>query len=176
MRFLEQFGANNRLTKSVLSDLQTPELLASCKALGLIGRLVTLWSMIERKDVHILDMNTRYIQLVEYSRNVNDHIAKFMRGAHLQFGKDTHVKRDCIYQSLMQEQQLPNSRRFLHGHISSDSCLVSAYLQRLSLWRRELSAGYLRSSCQTDVSMCAKEQQYAESVFGLLDHLSIKVG
>ena len=80
LRFLEQFGANNRLTKSVLSDLQTLELLASCNALGLIGRLVTqpLWPMIERKDVHILDMNARYAQLVEFSRNVNDHIAEFM--------------------------------------------------------------------------------------------------
>ena len=89
----------------MLSGLNTPELLASCKALGPIGRLIKqpLWSMIERKDVHILDMNTRYAQLVEFSRNYNDHFAEFMPGAHLPFGEDAHVKRDCIY-ILTQEQ------------------------------------------------------------------------
>ena len=56
LQFLQPFGAENRLTKVVLCDIQVPELLASCKALGLVGRLVTqpLWSVIEKKDVNVL--------------------------------------------------------------------------------------------------------------------------
>ena len=38
LQFLQQFGAENRLTKAVLCDIQLLELLGCCQALGLVGR------------------------------------------------------------------------------------------------------------------------------------------
>lgn len=47
--------------------IQIPEFVAGVKALGLISRHLTgpLWSLLENKDLHILDMNEKYLQLVK---------------------------------------------------------------------------------------------------------------
>ena len=47
--------------------MQVPEFIASCKALGLVNKIITgpLWRVIESKDVSILDMNSRYQLLVD---------------------------------------------------------------------------------------------------------------
>jgi len=63
--FLESYGASNRLLKSILHDLKTPEFVAGVKALALICKFVTcpLWHILEDKYVSIIDMNTKYLQL-----------------------------------------------------------------------------------------------------------------
>ena len=55
----------NQLLRAVLSDIQVPQYLAGCKALGLINKMVTgpLWCVLESRDVSILDMNDRYQKL-----------------------------------------------------------------------------------------------------------------
>ena len=57
----------NKLLRAVLTDVQVPENLAGCKALGLINKIVTgpLWRVIESKDVSILDINIHYRRLLE---------------------------------------------------------------------------------------------------------------
>ena len=107
LQFLQQFGAENRLIKAVLCDIQVPELLASCKALGLVERLVTqpLWSVIEKKDVNVLDMNSKYKQLLDFCSTVNDNMDNFMKGHYLPFGDDTHITQDPIYDSLMETHE-----------------------------------------------------------------------
>ena len=57
----------NKLLQAVFADIQVPEFLAGCKALGLINKLITgpLWRVIESNDISILDMNTCYCRLSE---------------------------------------------------------------------------------------------------------------
>ncbi|WAR27970.1 hypothetical protein MAR_013674, partial [Mya arenaria] len=63
----------NNLLKSVLHDIQISEYLAGVKALGLISRLVTgpLWCLIEDKNIHILEINKHYLQLVNSVQNLD---------------------------------------------------------------------------------------------------------
>ena len=55
----------NQLLRAVLADIQVPEYIAGCKALGLINKIITgpLWRVLECNDVSILDMNEWYQQL-----------------------------------------------------------------------------------------------------------------
>ena len=57
----------NKLLRAVLADIEVPEFIAGCKALGLINKTITgpLWRVIESKDLSILDMSHRYQILVE---------------------------------------------------------------------------------------------------------------
>ena len=51
----------NQLLRAVFADIQIPEYVARCKALGLINKVITgpLWQVLECNDVSILDMNER---------------------------------------------------------------------------------------------------------------------
>lgn len=86
-QFLEGNQSNN-LLKSVLHDIQIPEFVAGVKALGLISRHLTgpLWSLLENKDLHILDMNEKYLQLVIFLSDETNNIESFMAGNNLLWG------------------------------------------------------------------------------------------
>ena len=64
---IEVWQTPNKLLRTVLVDVQVPEFIAGCKALGLVNKLITgpLWRVIESKDLSILDMNCRYQLLVD---------------------------------------------------------------------------------------------------------------
>ena len=51
----------------MLYDLQVPEYLAGCKALGHVSCLVTvpLWSTIENERIHIMDIGTMYQEVID---------------------------------------------------------------------------------------------------------------
>ena len=55
----------NQLLRAVFSDIQVPEYLAGCKALGLVNKVVTgpLWRILESPDISILEMN-EYFQIL----------------------------------------------------------------------------------------------------------------
>ena len=55
----------NQLLRAVLSDIEVPEYLAGCRALGLVNKVVTgpLWRVLEAPDISILDMNY-YLQML----------------------------------------------------------------------------------------------------------------
>ena len=60
--FIEVWQTPNQLLRAVFADIQIPEYVARCKALGLINKVITgpLWQVLECNDVSILDMNERY--------------------------------------------------------------------------------------------------------------------
>ena len=64
---IEVWQTPNKLLRTVLADVQVPEFITGCKALGLVNKLITgpLWRVIESKDLSILDMNCRYQLLVD---------------------------------------------------------------------------------------------------------------
>ena len=63
--FLQTQDTTNRLLRSVEADLCVPELIAGCKALGLIDKLVTgpLWRILEDSSISILKMSDKYAEM-----------------------------------------------------------------------------------------------------------------
>ena len=64
--FNEVWQTPNQLLKAVHSDIRVPELLAGCRALGLINKVITdpLWCVLESDNVTILEMNTYFDVLI----------------------------------------------------------------------------------------------------------------
>ena len=64
--FLDIWRTPNQLLRAVYSDMQVPEYLAGCRALGLINKVVTgpLWRVLESSDISILEMNGYYQTLI----------------------------------------------------------------------------------------------------------------
>ena len=64
--FNEVWQTPNQLLKAVHSDIRVPELLAGCRALGLINKVITgpLWRVLESDNVTILEMNTYFDVLI----------------------------------------------------------------------------------------------------------------
>ena len=62
--FFQTCDTTNRLLRSVKADLCVPELIAGCKALGLIDKLVTgpLWRTLEDSSISILKMSDKYAE------------------------------------------------------------------------------------------------------------------
>ena len=173
LNFLREMGADNLLTKAVLCDLQKAELQAGCKALGLIGYLVTkpLWSLLEDKQVHILDMNRKYTELVEFFTEATQRTEDFMLGKLKPFGDETHIQMDDIYACLLSESP----------HDGTTEAYLKVIFPALAVLSRRLFKDHLEGgihSTATDdqglrkkLACVPKSNKYAESVFGLLDHL-----
>ena len=66
--FKEVWQTPNQLLRAVLSDIQVPEHLAVCKALGLVNKVVTgpLWRILETSDISILEMNEYFQMLITH--------------------------------------------------------------------------------------------------------------
>ena len=65
----------NRLLESVLKDLTNPMLIAACRALGLIDKIVTgpLWRRLEASSISVLEMGYTHCQLkVKFDTWAND--------------------------------------------------------------------------------------------------------
>ena len=92
--FLDKTPSSNGLLLSVQKDLSEPFFLAGCKALGLISKYITtpLWRVIECKEISISMMNTRYLQLLNYLRDVVMNIDDFISGKMILYD-DVPVKR-----------------------------------------------------------------------------------
>ena len=64
--FNEVWQTPNQLLKAVNSDITVPGLVAGCRALGLINKIITgpLWRELESDNVTILEMNTYFDVLI----------------------------------------------------------------------------------------------------------------
>lgn len=64
--FIEVWQTPNQLLRAVLADIQVPEYLAGCRALGLVNKCVTgpLWRILETPRISILQMNKYFLTLV----------------------------------------------------------------------------------------------------------------
>ena len=99
--FVDVWQTPNRLLRAVLADIQVPEFLAGCKALGLINKIVTgpLWRVIESKDISILDMNVRYRHLLECFEKWSNDASEVVSGVAVLFS-DFRPTPDAIFNSL----------------------------------------------------------------------------
>ena len=96
--FLESYGTENRLLKSILSDLKTIEFIAGVKALGLIYLLITcpLWTVLEDPNITITDMNDKYLQLVTFLDDSSKNVQNFMTSIIYIWRRHIHRKRSHI--------------------------------------------------------------------------------
>ena len=164
-------NATNRLLKSVLHDLKCPELLAGCKALGLISKFITtpLWRVIEDKSLHILDMSSKYQQLVDCLQKASAAPADFMNGDVLPFGEDTIVKRDCIYTHLLAPSE----------YDSQVETILSVLLPAMTKLCMQLYADHLSGGIhdggdkmsRLQTASTPKHNKFSESVFATVDYL-----
>lgn len=80
--------------------------MAGAKVLGLIRSYLTgpFWSLLENKLIYILEINETYLQLVNFVLDTSQSIEVVMKDDPIVFWSRTIVKRDSIYDSLIQLQ------------------------------------------------------------------------
>uniref|UniRef100_A0A8W8L2R4 Uncharacterized protein n=1 Tax=Magallana gigas TaxID=29159 RepID=A0A8W8L2R4_MAGGI len=171
--FLEG-NKDNKLLRAVAHDISVPEYVAGAKALGLISRHITgpLWSLLENKSIHILEMNENYLQSVNFVLDPSQSIEAVMTGDPLVFGNRTIVKRDAIYDSLIQPWD----------HDDKVVVYLSILLPVIGEVAKRLFKDHLPGGCWENVTEDMKEKsrgtskhnKFAESVFGYLDQLMRK--
>ncbi|CAG2220925.1 unnamed protein product [Mytilus edulis] len=88
-------GASNRLLLALQFDLQIPEYVAGCKALGLISEFITipLWCCLEDSNISIMDIGVHFKELVAYLEEMD--YQKFVEGKYLM----TRVDRQKVLNS-----------------------------------------------------------------------------
>ena len=121
----------NKLLRAVLADVQVPEFLAGCKALGLINKIVTgpLWHVIESKDVSILDINIHYCRLLECFEEWSKDASEVVSGEAVLF-RDFPPVPDMIFDSLAKPSELDATvQEIMQVVFSSLAVLVSRLLE-----------------------------------------------
>ena len=104
IEFLDLFrdpSSLNRLLKAVREDLRSADYLAGCKALGLIGKLVTgpLWRLIGDKSIHMADFLKLIKQLISSLDSIDYN--KISSGEFLPpESLNWTIKRDVVYNKL----------------------------------------------------------------------------
>ena len=162
----------NKLLKAVQHDVKVPMFMAEVKSLGLISRLITgpLWSLLEDRNIHILDMNKYYLQLVNFFNDAQANIEIFMKGKLLPFGETTVVKNDALLTALL----IPC---WQYDYLVV-VCL-SVLLPALCKLAKKIFTDHLPGGRWENVtddmrlrsSGTAKHNKFSESVFGYLDNL-----
>lgn len=101
--FFQTQDTTNRLLRSVEADLCVPELIAGCKALGLIDKLVTgpLWRTLEDSSISILKMSDKYAEMERKFIAWSVDSSMLLIGDESLFG-DTLVHRDEVLLQLLQ--------------------------------------------------------------------------
>lgn len=164
IKFLEKDGG----VPWVLHDLNITFFLSGCKALGLICKLITspLWNLIEDPTIHILDMNDRYLQLVNFLADAD--VEKFMDGQARPF-PDVNVKVDALYHALTEPSQYDaDCEVFLQSLLPAMAKLAK------KLYHDHLPGGRYESASEEVRKLSkgtAKHNKYCESVFAMYDQL-----
>ena len=89
----------NRLLEAISKSIQDEHLLAECRALGIIGKLIAapLWHLLERKNVKYFEMNPHWETLCSRVEAFSEDASPLMNGDPI---FDVPVKHDEVYESL----------------------------------------------------------------------------
>ncbi|KAK3096973.1 hypothetical protein FSP39_005288 [Pinctada imbricata] len=165
--FLKDHGSN----PWVLFDLKVDFFVAGCKALGLVCKLITtpLWNLIEKKNIHIFDMNDCYLKLTTFLEDAANNVDNFMSGNLLPFGDDTNIKRDKIYEELVcASEHDADTSTILHVVLPAIAKLTKAH------FKDHLPGGIYENpdtQKRKETMSVAKHNKFSESVFAYLDSL-----
>ena len=169
--FLE-FNRTNKLLKSVYFDLQVPEYLAACKALGLVSKLITvpLWSIIEDSSIHILDIGSQYQEIIDFLALATEKTDDFITGKlFLSFHNKANLKADRIYLKLLQRWE----------HDEKVIVILKIMLPAMAKLLEKMFSEHLKggrwdnanADVRDQVKGLPKHNKFSESIFGHLDRL-----
>ena len=168
--FIDVWQTPNQLLRAVLSDIQIPQYLAGCKALGLINKIVTgpLWRVLESSDVSILDMNNRYQKLKSCFDEWSCGATCVLTGTAVLFD-DFPPKEDAIFNALISPSEYDaTSQEILQTLFASLSLLVSRFVED------HLPEGKYHNpstQLQTETRSVPKTNIVSEREFAQLDRL-----
>lgn len=166
IEYLQTVGAENKLLKAVLFDLQVPEYVAGLKALGLISKFITcpLWCVLEDKNVSMADMNAKYLELVTFLSDAAINTEQFMNGQLEIFSE--HLKKDYVYDYIVSPNQYDEACQGMLQVILSALCTLGK-----KLYKEHLPGGTLVNEGAPVNKGIPKTSCFAESVFGQMDQL-----
>ncbi|XP_041452431.1 uncharacterized protein LOC121405570 [Lytechinus variegatus] len=159
-RFINGFGATNKLLKCVQADLAEPLYMAGCRALGLVSKIITapLWRCLEDKEIHILDLPQVYRKIEDALKRGAEHPQEFMEGL-TQPLQD--VEDDAIFKALILPCENDGLTATVLENILPALCKVmaahSAHVAEVGEDERESSKSV------------AKHNKFPERVFAYLD-------
>ena len=166
--FLEGDATN----KWVLHDLSQPFFMAGVKAMGLINKFVTtpLWKLVEKKDVHVMDLNTFYAQLIHYLEDAVRNIDNFVLGELRPFGEIFPIKEDAAYHALIEPSDYDaNCKVYLSVILPSITKLLKEH------FKPHLPGGTYHepsADLRTTTKSVPKHNKHCEANFAYLDLLS----
>jgi E1A/CREB-binding protein len=173
IQLLQEMKEPNCLLKSVLDNLLNPFVLAGCKALGLLRKLVMnpLWRLTENKDTHVLDMNQNYVKLCGFLGQCGDNsdtLLEFLAGRISPF-QESLVEKDKVFDYLCEGSKYDE----LCAEIWKPTMMsLKLYVERAVV--DQLPGGrYWESSEEltNETNATPKHNKAPERIFGMLDFL-----
>lgn len=168
------YNDTNRLLKSVKFDMNNPEFVAGCKALGLIAFLITtpLWCTIEDKLLHILDACPYYEEIITYLEECSNDVENFMSGNNkLSFCDEMSLASNEIYQALIAPSEYDNLVASVLKIVLPGICKVCK-----TLFKDFIGDGHWKSVRENDqmrlkTASVPKHNKFSETIFGHLDRI-----
>jgi hypothetical protein len=163
---------SNKLLASVHHDIHVPEYVAGCKALGLISELITvpLWCALENENIHIIESQTMYQELVQYLDEFPQIINSFMDGTYnLSFVDKDKLASSKIFTCLTNEWE----------HDGKVQVILMIIIPALSELCKKLFKDFLPEGLWYNASeniknkTCSapKHNKFSETVYGHMDRL-----
>ena len=173
--FVKSFFQNvwqtpNQLLRAVYNDIQVPEYLAGCRALGVINKIVTgpLWHLLESSDISITEMNEYYQILVSHIDKWSTDASKLVHGEVVLYA-EFPPSEDAVWHSLI---ALSESDSITQEILQIIFHAFSALLTRLL--SDHLPGGVHDNPCaqlQSETRSVPKTNVVSERDFGQLDRL-----
>ncbi|CAC5358011.1 unnamed protein product [Mytilus coruscus] len=161
-------GANNKLHKLTLQLVKKQYILACCKVLGLISKLITapLWRLIE-SNMHVLDMNTNYLSLLTYLDRMSKDSTDFITGEEFPFPREL-VEKDKMLEKLVQANEGIDDKACAFAQLAFrglHQVLAKAMKEQLPGGAYFSHTEYIRDQTKSVIP----HNKIPERVFGILD-------
>ena len=129
--FNEVWHTPNQLLKAVHSDIRVPELLAGCRALGLINKVITgpLWRVLESDNVTILEMNTYFDVLITKLDAWAQDASRLLQGDAELYADYPPTKDEICYRLIASTDHDATAQELLEVLCNAFSALLSRLVQ-----------------------------------------------
>lgn len=166
--FEKVHGASNRLQKLTLSLVNKPYVIACCKVLSILAKIVTgpLWRLIESYK-HVLDLTHGYHTLLLYFDKMSEDATAFISGENHPFCAEV-MEREKVYNMLIQPDEN------IDGIACACAQLIFQGLHKLlqKAMKEQLPGGRFydaSANLQQQTQSVIPHNKIPERVFGILD-------
>lgn len=166
--FQNVHGASNKLHKLTLQLGKKSYIIACCKVLGLISKLISapLWRLIE-SNCHVLDLNTQYHVLLSYMERMSKDSSDFITGEDYPFPDDL-IERDQIFEKLIKVENTLDEKACAFAQMAFKglhSLLEKAMKEQLPGGKYHNPSSDLMNASKSVIP----HNKIPERVFGILD-------